>query len=210
MAKVSDAHLEARKRSILDAATCVFSQKGIEIATMAEVAAAAGISPGAIYRYFENKDQLARGCMTAKADAIEAQWEQPDETSGDPMGAFSDLSRLTFGALNDPASRVDTMLVVEQMLMTARGHAPETGDHIRAEFPAVVTGMSMRLQRGQQAGQLPPDIDPTALAGALFAFYWGARLVRMIDPETDTDALLDALFRVLQHAAPAPQVPRPA
>ena len=202
MVKVSDAHLEARRRSILDAATCVFSQKGIEIATMAEVAALAGISAGAIYLYFENKDQLARGCMTAKIEAIEAQWEQPDETSGDAMGAFADLSRLTFGALNDPASRVDTMLAVERMLCLARGRAPEATSPIDEEFPAVVTGIALRLQRAQQAGQLPTDVDATALAGTLFAFYWGARLVRMIDPDTDTDAQLEALFHVLSHAAP--------
>lgn len=210
MVKVSDAHLEARRRSILDAATCVFSQKGIELATMAEVAAVAGISPGAIYRYFENKAQLARGCMSAKTEAIEAQWEQPDEISGDPMGAFSDLSQLTFGALNDPASCVDTMLAVEQMLMMARGRAPETAPEIDAEFPAVVTGIAMRLQRGLEAGQLPPDIDPTALAGALFAFYWGARLLRMIDPDANTDAQLDALVCLLHHADPTAQPPQPA
>ena len=210
MVKVSDAHLEARKRSILDAACRVFSQKGIELATMAEVAAVAGISPGAIYRYFENKEELARGCMTSKAEAIEAQWEQTAVPSGDPMGAFADLSRLTFGALNDPASCVDTMLTVEQMLMMARGRAPVTAGHIREEFPAVVTGIAVRLQHAREAGQLPADIDPTALAGALFAFYWGARLVRMIDPETDTDAQLDALFRVLQHAAPVAKSPQNA
>ncbi len=37
MARVSDAHLEARRKSILAAATKVFSQKGISSATMAAV-----------------------------------------------------------------------------------------------------------------------------------------------------------------------------
>lgn len=210
MVKVSDAHLEARRRSILDAATCVFSQKGIEIATMAEVAALAGISAGAIYLYFENKAALARGCMSAKTEAIEAQWEQPDEPSGDPMGAFTDLSQLTFGGLNDPASRVDTMLAVEQMLMRARGRAPEPAGQISAEFPAVVTGIAGRLDRCLEAGQLAPDIEPNALAGALFAFYWGARLVRMVDPDTDTDAQLDALVRLIRHAEPGTPPPKQA
>lgn len=209
MVKVSDAHLEARRRSILDAATSVFSQKGIELATMAEVAAVAGCSPGAIYRYFKNKAQLARGCMSAKTEAIEAQWERPTDTPGDPMGAFTELARLTFGALNDPASRIDTMLAVEQMLMLARGQAPASAGLIHDEIPAVVTGIALRLQHGLEARQLPPDIDPTALAGALFAFYYGARLVRMIDPSADTDAQLDALVSLIRHAAPPVQAPRP-
>ena len=48
VAKVSDAHLEARRQSIVLAACRIFSRKGVESATMAEIAAEAGISPGAI------------------------------------------------------------------------------------------------------------------------------------------------------------------
>ena len=95
MARVSDAHLEARRQSILAAATKVFSQKGIASATMAEIASVAGCSPGAIYRYFENKEQLAQGCMNESAEAIKHAWENP----GALELSFDELAGITFAAI---------------------------------------------------------------------------------------------------------------
>ncbi len=208
---MSDAHLEARRRSILEAATTVFSRKGIELATMAEVAAEAGISPGAIYRYFENKEQLAHGCMSLKAEAIEAEWQQTAEVPADPMSAFHELSRLTFAALNEPESRLDTMLALEQMLIAARGGAgagPGPLDHNHDwehDFPEVVQGIALRLQYARDRGQFPDDVDIDALAGALFAFYWGARVLRMVAPSLDTDGQLKAVKALMDHAMPGRQ-----
>jgi AcrR family transcriptional regulator len=203
LAKVSDAHLEARRRSIIDAATTVFSRKGIEIATMAEVAAEAGISPGAIYRYFANKEQLAHGCMSIKTEAIEAQWQQTDDVPVDPMAAFYELSRLTFAELNEPASRIDTMLALEQMLMAARGGPGAEVSPWEDDFPQVVEGIAVRLRRAQENGQLPAGTDVHSLAGALFSFYWGARLTRMLAPSVDTDAQLKAVRTLMDGAAGA-------
>jgi AcrR family transcriptional regulator len=195
LAKVSDAHLEARRRSILDAATRVFSQKGVELATMAEVAAEAGISPGAIYRYFENKEELAHGCMNAKAEAIDGQWEHVDETTPDPLGAFHELARATLSILNEPEARVDTQLAIEQFLVVARSSEGTGMDHDSSK--KVVDGIALRLKHAKERGQLPADVEPYDLAAALMSFYWGARLLRMADPGMNTDAQLEALRVVM-------------
>src|SRR6187551_1567556 len=113
MARVSDAHLEARRQSILVAATKVFSQKGIAAATMAEIASEAGISPGAIYRYFENKEQLARGCMNESAESIKQAWENPAALEH----SFDELSRLMFAAINAPGEDIDTQMFLERAMI---------------------------------------------------------------------------------------------
>ena len=48
---------EVQKR-IVDAALAVFAMKGYAAATIGEIAAAAGISTGNVYRYYENKEAL--------------------------------------------------------------------------------------------------------------------------------------------------------
>ncbi|WP_280400940.1 TetR/AcrR family transcriptional regulator [Nocardia carnea] len=48
-----------RIEQILLAAAEVFAERGYENATTNAVAAAAGISPGSLYQYFRNKDELA-------------------------------------------------------------------------------------------------------------------------------------------------------
>ncbi len=49
---------QERRASILAAATRIFSDRGLAAATMDEVAREAGVSKGALYLYFESKDEL--------------------------------------------------------------------------------------------------------------------------------------------------------
>ena len=49
---------EQRRRQILRAAGQCFAEKGFHQASMAEIAKAAGLSMGLLYRYFANKDAL--------------------------------------------------------------------------------------------------------------------------------------------------------
>ncbi|MEJ2456733.1 MAG: helix-turn-helix domain containing protein [Novosphingobium sp.] len=51
---------ERRKAEILKAAAACFADKGIRQTTMQEICAAAQISPGALYRYFESTSALRR------------------------------------------------------------------------------------------------------------------------------------------------------
>ena len=48
---------EARREQILDAACDCVRRAGFHGASMAEIAQAAGVSVGQIYRYFENKEE---------------------------------------------------------------------------------------------------------------------------------------------------------
>ncbi|MHB8896387.1 MAG: TetR/AcrR family transcriptional regulator, partial [Candidatus Geothermincolia bacterium] len=47
-----------RRTSIIDAAKELFSQKGYQATTMDEIAEKAELSKGAVYLYFESKDDL--------------------------------------------------------------------------------------------------------------------------------------------------------
>lgn len=60
MARVTQEYIDARTREILKAAGTLFARKGFDGATMQEVARAAGLSAGAIYRYYPSKDGLIR------------------------------------------------------------------------------------------------------------------------------------------------------
>jgi AcrR family transcriptional regulator len=58
MPKVSPEHLEARRAQILDGARRAFAEYGYEGATVARLEEATGLSRGAIFHYFENKNDL--------------------------------------------------------------------------------------------------------------------------------------------------------
>ena len=179
MARVSDAHLEARRQSILAAATKVFSQKGIAAATMAEIASEAGISPGAIYRYFENKEQLAKGCMNESAEAIKQAWENPAALEL----SFEELSRLTFAAIDAPGEAIDTQMFLEQALIAVREGNQEAMAEFREEHARVREGIRFLMQR--QYGERLSNYDVGSFGEALYSFYWGARFLKMMIPGLD-------------------------
>ncbi len=176
MAKVSRAHLEARRQSILAAAAKVFSEKGFAAATMADIAQEAGISPGAIYRYFASKDELARDCWDDSAEAVKAAWLHPELVETD----FVALSRATFEMVERPGAEMDTLLFLERVLTAVREQDDTLRGQHDAEVERTLEGVLYLLRR--EFGPALEGWDAKALAQALFSFYWGTRLMRLISP----------------------------
>ena len=101
MPKVTEAHLEARKQQILDAAAAAFSRKGFHQTTMADICTEADLSPGAVYRYFISKEDI----IAAMADErrregvalIEAVRRERHET----LAVLDELAEQFFSRLGD-------------------------------------------------------------------------------------------------------------
>jgi TetR/AcrR family transcriptional regulator, transcriptional repressor of aconitase len=60
MPKVSEEHLAARRRQILDAALVCFSRSGFHQTSMQQIFEESGLSPGAVYRYFKGKEEIVQ------------------------------------------------------------------------------------------------------------------------------------------------------
>lgn len=58
---------QARPGEIVEAAVAVFSEKGFAAARLEDIAARAGVSKGAIYLYFANKEELFHAVVTRMA-----------------------------------------------------------------------------------------------------------------------------------------------
>lgn len=60
MPKVSEDHLAARRRQILDGARRCFAEYGYDKATVRRLEQAIGMSRGAIFHHFRDKDVVSR------------------------------------------------------------------------------------------------------------------------------------------------------
>ncbi|PWI20036.1 TetR/AcrR family transcriptional regulator [Streptomyces sp. Act143] len=58
MARVSQEHLDARRRQILDGAAICFARNGFHATSMQDVLKEVDLSAGAVYRYFSGKEAL--------------------------------------------------------------------------------------------------------------------------------------------------------
>lgn len=108
----------ARNREkIIDAARRVFREKGYD-APLDEIARAAGVGPGTLYRHFATKDDLMDAVMQSWVDKVHAATEKALAAEGDPrdvllgwFGTYVDLvstykgnpAKLT-AAMGDPES----------------------------------------------------------------------------------------------------------
>jgi AcrR family transcriptional regulator len=81
MARVSQEHLDARRRQILDGAARCFARNGFHGTSMQDVLKEAGLSAGAVYRYFPGKEDIIAAIT--------------EETFAVIRGAFEEAARMT-------------------------------------------------------------------------------------------------------------------
>lgn len=70
MASRRESRIEAKRREILDAAAQVCTRESFGAATMARVAAEAGVAVGTLYLYFKNKEELRLAVVESKAERV--------------------------------------------------------------------------------------------------------------------------------------------
>ncbi|QGV81818.1 TetR/AcrR family transcriptional regulator [Streptomyces ficellus] len=75
MPRVSQHHLEARRRQILDGAARCFARNGFHATSMADVLGETGLSAGAVYRYFRGKEELIEAIVTEVLEALRTTFE---------------------------------------------------------------------------------------------------------------------------------------
>jgi AcrR family transcriptional regulator len=204
MTRVTEAHMEARRQGILDAAQKVFARKGIQTATMAEIASEAGLSAGAIYRYYASKEILAWECMKHGAESAASGWHKlVEEGAADPLAVFYTIAQQSFDEMKLAGADDVTRLMVENVLDAARSNDPAVLEAARGEREAIVKGLAEAIGLAIRAGQLPDQLDAYQLAQALLSFYMGARLAKLLDPANDTDGQLSQVRKVLSLASEA-------
>ena len=88
--RVSRAQMEETRRTILDAASRLFRERGFESVTVAEVMQAAGLTHGGFYGYFKSKDELIAGAL---ADVLTKRAELPGDLAAFAAGYLSQTHR---------------------------------------------------------------------------------------------------------------------
>jgi AcrR family transcriptional regulator len=89
---------EARPGEIVQAAFDVFAEKGFAAAKLDEIAARAGISKGALYLYFETKEDIFRAVVR---ETVVPNIGMVEEALSQAIIPFPDLLRLLFTRLAD-------------------------------------------------------------------------------------------------------------
>jgi len=163
---------ENRRQQILDAARKVFSEKGFSKATMEEIASEAELSPGTLYLYFKNKEELYASLSLMILKFLSHSVDQINEEAN--LGSLDRLNRL-----------IDTMYDVydfDHILIVSLLHlqSSETLDKLSQELMADLTDLSYKSTRavtkifesGIEEG-IFSGYHPVALADIFWSMFSG-------------------------------------
>ena len=136
--KTKEEALETRN-AILDAAELVFHERGVSATSLAEIAEAAGVTRGAIYWHFVNKEALYDAMIQRVFAPVEAKFaELTQDTDANPIEILRQIALFVVGRVTPSTSMVSAVYATEACwLRTAepsgrkRRRRPRVGDSTR-------------------------------------------------------------------------------
>jgi AcrR family transcriptional regulator len=169
MPRVSEEHLAARRRQILDAALVCFSRQGFHQTSMQEIFEEAGLSPGAVYRYFKSKEEIVQAIASETLGGF-AQAIEPGAKGG-PLGPTEVLDRF-FDAAEAVEHRTERIRLAIQIWGEAL-HNPKVAGFVRENVDGLRARITAELRDAQRRGALDPALDPEAAGRVLLAIAQG-------------------------------------
>ncbi len=180
MGRPADADSAETRRRLLDVARVQFARDGFRATTNRSLALEAGITPGAIYHYFESKADLYAAVYCETIDQVYTAFEQAAAGKERLLDQYSAVLRRAYELQEQ--DRSITGFIVAVALETQRHPdllerlAPQRGRHSRF-FAQLVDAAAARAE-------LQPGVDPAALADVMGAVLTG--LARITATERDT------------------------
>jgi AcrR family transcriptional regulator len=171
---------EERRRQILAAARQVFSQKGFDATNVSDMAAAAGVSQGTVYHYFDSKEDLF---MAVFEDWIAtcayqgyAESTRAADTAADRLRAFAQTAaQMMMGSAE--------FLPVQMEFWSHMLRNDAIRERFRLIFTDLRAFLGQIIQAGIHSGEFRPT-DAESLAAVAVAVYDGLILQWLADPES--------------------------
>ena len=177
MPKVVPEYKEEAKKKIISAGIEVLGRKGYCATTMDDIAAHIGVSKGALYLYFKNKDELV----------VEVVKTMHTQTLNRACAAFPNNAPLdAWTAILDNLLNTDmecNSLFLEIMAMSARNPVIGKSFSEKTLFGLEVATLGIASQ--QQQGLVCRDADPRTLAMAILSIFDGLRILALAGVDQD-------------------------
>lgn len=155
--------------AIVRGGAAVFRERGYGLASIADIASAAGMTKGALYFHFASKDELARAVIEEQHQRTMAASAEIVEEGRPALETIVLLSRsLAHQLLEDPIVQAGIRLTTD-VSTSAEPVSEPYEDWFR-------TGEEL-FRRAIEEGDVAPSVDPVMLAHFLSPAYTGVQLV---------------------------------
>jgi AcrR family transcriptional regulator len=151
-------------RRLLSAATTLFAQKGFDRTSVQEIVAAAGVTKGAMYHYFDSKDDLLSEIY---GRVLRLQTEQLEKVAATEAPV---RDRLRQAAVDVVVSTIENLDDTTIFLQSMHQLSPGTSKAVRAERRRYHERFRSLIEEGQRAGVF----DAGKPADLVVDFFFGS------------------------------------
>jgi len=176
------------KQVVLQMAIESFATHGFQGTSIDRIARSAGVTKGAIYYHFRDKEQLL--FETARNRILEFEARVLAETSPEDE-PFAVLKRVVDECFLTATESNHRRFIIT-LMVEALGTNPELSEIFRAELRRMRAFLSDVIRRGQDQGLIRIDVAPDGVASLVVSAIMGAEIQHYQDPErVDLRSLLD-------------------
>jgi AcrR family transcriptional regulator len=177
MPKVTDAHREARRRQILDAAGRCFMRNGFHATSMQDVFRESGLSAGAVYRYFPSKSAIVTAIAEETVAGIIQEIEEV--TAAEPVRPVEETMARVL-AVADAYTGPGGVARLALQVWAESLREPALAEFVAATYRRVRSRFVEWARRAQAAGMVPAGADPGQVGAVLFGMVPGYMLQRLL------------------------------
>lgn len=158
----SDRTRECRDK-LLKAGRALFGKLGYAATSTPMIATEAGVSRGAIYHHFKDKEALFKAVIEAEYQRLEEAIDRNTTNVSDPLEALIEGGDNYISAASDPVS---------QRILFIDGPVIVSGSELLSIDNQTTTNSLLQgIEVAQAAGRLPPDVSSGALASMMSGAY---------------------------------------
>lgn len=157
---------QSTKEKILNAALAIFSEKGFHLATVDDIAEAAGVGKGTLYRYFANKETLFNELIRLRLEELEHNAQAVLDGQDDVLTMITKYVRIYFEFF-DRNQRLYRLIVQERL---------EVGEQVQdVYFKRVMRSIPLLKRKIREASQqgVLKDVDFQTVFYGVMGFIHG-------------------------------------
>src|SRR6266568_3084178 len=168
--------VEDRREQIIDAAISVFARKGFSRTINSDIAREAGITPGLIYHYFENKGALLQAIAETRSPLRLMRSIPPQALEMPPNQFLPFLIPQVLGIVES-----ETCVKLMRIFIPELLHNAESIEPLRTQLIGQIVGfISSYYTRQRELGNVGSHVDPTFLAHMTLSCMVGFVMRRQI------------------------------
>lgn len=163
---------------ILAAAERCFASNGFHGATIAQICAEAGISPGHLYHYFASKEAIISSITDAGLAYIMSRYALVGEDTDAVAVLISEFEQLkALHRESGPGVLLD--------VLAEAGRNPAIRKNLQDTSQRMRKLLADFLHKGQMRGQIDPDLDLDATAAMLISIIDSCKTLSIREPNLD-------------------------